>query len=311
MRNDSFLKKLKKAFEPPRIIAWLVCVFSFALLFYVFYKQKTVSPLAYISYCLSAYSLTVIVFSSIRLYKSAKNGFNDNKIIVKFKNTTFYKKYNEDAVFKSNILLLEGTVINLAYMAFKLMTGLLYSSVWAITIAAYYLLLVVIKGALFMFSVKATNKENGELFLSKRITFLSVLLFLVNLPAIGIVVQVVFLNSSYIYPDYVIYLSAAHTFYTFTKAIINIIKYRKVGKLSITFSKVINIDTAAMSLFALQTAMITTFSQNDEYFRLLMNTLTGIAVVILIAFSSVFMLYISSRKRKTLIKENTVEQIGK
>ncbi len=300
MRKESFLKNLRKAFEPPRFLAWPVCIVSFAFLFYVFYNGYQDSWISYIAYVLSAYSLVVIVFAAIRLYKSAKTGFEDNKLIVKIKGTKFYERYNSDVEFKSSVLLLEGSVINLLFMAFKAITGALYSSTWFYTIAGYYFVLVVIKGILFSLSVKATKKENGELFLAKRLSFLSMLLFLVNIPAIAIVVQVVFLNSSYIYPDYVIYLSAAHTFYTFTKAIIDGIKYRKVGKLAITFSKAINFDTAAMSLFALQTAMITTFSQNDEYFRLLMNTLTGSAVVILIALTSIFMLYISLKKRKEL-----------
>lgn len=303
MTGKRFLEILKKACEPPRILAWLVCFASFGLLFYVFYDDAAPEFLHYIAYVASAYALIVAVFGTIRLIKSAKTGFEDSKVVTSFKNTAFWKRYNDDVAFKSNVLLLEGTVVNIAYMAFKLITGIAYSSVWSITIAGYYLLLVVIKGLLFVVSMRAAKREDGELFLTKRAIFLSVLLFLVNIPAIGIVCQVVFLNSSYIYPSYVIYLSAAHTFYTFTKAIINIIKYRKVGKISITFSKVINVDTALMSLFALQTAMITTFSQNDEYFRLLMNTLTGVGVVVLIAFSSVFMLYFSSRKRRLLLKK--------
>ena len=85
-----------------------------------------------------------------------------------------------------------------------------------------------------------------------------------------------------------IYLSALYTFYTMTTAVINLVKFRRLGSPILSAAKVLNLVSAMMSVLGLQTAMISRFSENGEDYRRMMNAITGGFVygfVILIALS--------------------------
>lgn len=104
------------------------------------------------------------------------------------------------------------------------------------------------------------------------------LLFLLNLPMGGMILQMVRTDAGYSYPGYVIYLSALYAFYTVVAAIINLVKFRRRGNPILSAARALNFISAMMAILGLQTAMISRFSENSEGFRLTMNSVTGGAV---------------------------------
>lgn len=94
-------------------------------------------------------------------------------------------------------------------------------------------------------------------------------------------------DKGYSYPGFIIYASAAYTFYVVITAIINAIKFHKHNPI-LAATKMLNFIAALMSLFALQTAMLTQFD-NDRGFRVIMNMYTGAAVALLTIGIAVFM----------------------
>ena len=113
----------------------------------------------------------------------------------------------------------------------------------------------------------------------------------------GMIVLMVLTDSGYSYPGYVIYLSALYTFYTVILAIVNLVKFRKLGSPILSAAKVLNFVAALMSLLGLQTAMISQFSTEGENFRRMMNTITGSGVWFAVILTAVYML-LHSRKMK-------------
>ena len=76
---------------------------------------------------------------------------------------------------------------------------------------------------------------------------------------------------------------AAFTFYAFTMAIINMVKYHDRSNPVYAAIKRIDLVKAIVSIFTLQVTMLTTFSgQGAEINSGIMNTLTGVAVTIAI-----------------------------
>lgn len=60
-------------------------------------------------------------------------------------------------------------------------------------------------------------------------------------------------------------------------------------------AKVINMSTALVSIFSLETAMLAEFGkENDEQFRLIMTSLTGAGVSLIVIGMAVFMIIKSS-----------------
>lgn len=67
-------------------------------------------------------------------------------------------------------------------------------------------------------------------------------------------------------------------------------------------AKVINMSTALVSIFSLETAMLAEFGkENDEQFRLIMTSLTGAGVSLIVIGMAVFMIIKSS----ILLKRST------
>lgn len=167
-----------------------------------------------------------------------------------------------------------GWAANLFYVVFRTVTGIRYASVWFISMAAYYLVLGGLRAYLLL-----CHRPAGSAAAAYRCYRRTAwLLFLLNLPMGGMILQMVRTDAGYSYPGYVIYLSALYAFYTVVAAIINLVKFRRRGNPILSAARALNFISAMMAILGLQTAMISRFSENSEGFRLTMNSVTGGAV---------------------------------
>ena len=91
------------------------------------------------------------------------------------------------------------------------------------------------------------------------------------------------------YPGYMIYAVATYTFYTAITAIRNVVIYRKYNDPILSASKALTLAVAAISIYSLQSAMISTFGDSEE-FRIIMGNCVGAGVFVLIFAISVFMI---------------------
>ena len=242
---------------------------------------------AYMIYCMSAYCLTIWILPLPRLFRKAK-AYTMHRLT----GTVFGGKYVGDLAFRGSVSIYQGMMVNFLYVVFRIFVGIRYASVWFLTIAIYYLLLGIMRLSLIL-SYRNRNMKS-ELRCYRRTARL---LFLLNIPMGGMIVLMVLTDSGYSYPGYVIYLSALYTFYTIILAIVNLVKFRKLGSPILSAAKVLNFVAALMSLLGLQTAMISQFSNEGENFRRIMNALTGSGVWIAVILTAVYML-LHSRKMK-------------
>ena len=251
---------------------------------------------AYMIYCMSAYCLTIWVLPLPRLFRKAKAS-----ILHRLTGTMFGGKYIGDLAFRGSVSIYQGMMVNFLYVVFRIFVGIRYASVWFLTIAIYYLLLGIMRLSLIL-SYRNRNMKS-ELRCYRRTAWL---LFLLNIPMGGMIVLMVLTDSGYSYPGYVIYLSALYTFYTIILAIVNLVKFRKLGSPILSAAKVLNFVAALMSLLGLQTAMISQFSTEGENFRRMMNAITGGGVWFSVILIAVYML-LRSRKMKEV---KSVDPLG-
>lgn len=252
---------------------------------------------AYMIYCMSAYCLTIWVLPLPRMFRKAKAN-----IMHWLTGMAFGRNYIGDLVFRGSVGLYSGMATNFFYVVFRIFVGIRYASVWFLTIAIYYLLLAIMRLSLIL-SYRNRNMKS-ELRCYRRTAWL---LFLLNIPMGGMIVLMVLTDSGYSYPGYVIYLSALYTFYTIILAIVNLVKFRKLGSPILSAAKVLNFVAALMSMLGLQTAMISQFSTEGENFRRLMNAITGGGVWFSVILIAVYML-LHSRKMKEV---KSCEPLGK
>ena len=286
---------LIKLLHPPKWVLLTLPPIVFATLTCVLLNGKNSMP-AYMIYCMSAYCLTIWILPLPQLFRKAKAN-----MMRRLTGAVFAGKYIGDLAFRGSVSIYQGMIVNFFYVVFRILIGIRYASVWFLTIAIYYFLLGILRLSLILSD--RNRKRKTELRCYRRTAWL---LFLLNIPMGGMIVLMVLTDSGFSYPGYVIYLSALYTFYTMILAIVNLVKYRKLGSPILSAAKILNLIAALMSLLGLQTAMITQFSPGEESFRSIMNAVTGGGVWCSVILIAVTML-LRSRKMKEV---KSVDPIG-
>ena len=284
---------LDRLLHPPKWVLLIVPAIVFAALIFIFATGNTESALAYPVYCMSAYSLCILLAAVPRLTKRIKSAIMNSRAAQWAASSAIVSRYLHDLAFRGSISIYQGMTANFFYMIFRIVTGIRYASVWLISMAVYYLVLGGLR-AYLVFSYRRRDAKDEYLCYRHA----AWLLFLLNIPMGGMIVLMVRTNSGFSYPGYMIYLSALYTFYKMVTSIINLAKFRKVGSPILSAAKVLNSVSAMMSILGLQTAMISRFSTHGEAYRKLMNAVTGGFVYGIIVLIAVYMLLHSRKIQK-------------
>lgn len=274
--------------RPPWWLSVPLVLSAAALLVYVFVAGQKQTPLAYIAYAGSTYALAVTAAAIPGFARTIRSRIEAHPI---------GRKYLGNVVYRSTVSLYIGLTTNLLYAAFKLFTSWRYHSVWFGAIAVYYLLLGAIRLFLAGGVRRAAAQENSEqarIYALRRCRSCGYLMFGLNLAMAGMIVQMVWQNQAYHYPGYILYASAAYAFTSLTLSIIHWVRQRRMGNPLLYAIKTVGVAGSLMSLLALQTAMLAQFGGEDAVFRQVMNTTTGICVLVI-----VFLLTVRSVIRTT------------
>lgn len=289
---EKWKRIIMKCLYPPVWLMILLTIVSSVALVAVFLKGWEETPIAYAVYVVAFYTLMVLtVFFAMVLpkrYKEMKQMVYDHPL---------GNRYMTDAAFKVRISLIASLTINLLYSAFKLASGIYYSSLWIGAIAVYYILLSVIRFVLLHHMQRKQDAGMIAEYRSYRVT--AVLMMLINLTLTGIVLNMIVQNESAEYSDVFVITSATYTFYTLTVSIIDLVKYHKYKSPVMSASKAIRFAAALVSLLSLEASMLVQFG-DDESYRRLMLALTGAAVCVIVLSMSVYMIVHSTKEIKRL-----------
>lgn len=299
---------LKKIFNPPLWIILTLIPISTVLLIFGLSDKYQDTALAYISYLVSSYTLTIAVIGFSKQVGTIKKAFRSLPVIEKINQNKLGNLFLNDIAFRGTASIYQGLVINTLYAVFRGVTAYFFHSVWFASISAYYLFLSIIRLYLALYVRK--SKRYGDLaektvFEFKGYRICGVLMLLLNSAMAGMTVLMIRDNLHFDYPGYVIYLSAMYTFYSAITATVNIFKYRKLKSPILSASKVISFTGAAMSVMALQTAMIARFGEDDYAFRQTANTVTGSVVCVGSVIIAFFMIFRGTYNIKKLKKEES------
>lgn len=127
-----------------------------------------------------------------------------------------------------------------------------------------------------------------------------VFLFALDIALSGVVTQIVIGGYGSNYPGNLIYAAAFHAFYSLGLAVVNTVKYSKFHSPVLSAAKAVNLTTALVSMFNLETAMIAQFGEGDEYFWLVMTSCTAFGVCTIVLGAAVFMVISATRNLRRL-----------
>lgn len=286
-------KMVYRILFPNKVLSAFFFCLGFGLLIYVFWFHLKETPLSYISYTLSTYSL---ILFCIWFYKACKYSIH----YVKKKNKLHHLYQNHSKQITTVMLYVSG-IMNLIYGLFKLITGIFYHSFWFITFAIYYLMLCFMKISLVR-SVKndSFRKQLKEEYQKLKTT--GVVILLLNIVLDGMIILMIHENETVQYPGYLIYIMALYDFYLMIHAIVHMIKYRKNHSPVMIANKCINFTVAMISMISLEVAMIYEFGRNDSEFKLLMISWSGFAVIFINVVMSIWMIVKANRWLKNIQK---------
>lgn len=298
---ERFKKILYRLLFPGIAVVLISVPVAAALLAYVFLKEEEYSPLAYVAYMVSAYSLVIVCALIVRMPKGGfKRALHRNPYV---------HRYLTDVPFRTHVSLYSSLGINLIFAAMKLFYGARFRSVWFGTLAVYYILLAVMR---FLLLRHVTRSSIGKDFASelRQYRLCGVILLLMNSALLGVVILVVIDKEGFYYEGYLIYVVAMYAFYNIITAVKDIVKYRHFQSPVLSASKAIKLTAALVSMLSLETAMLAQFGEErDEQFRLIMTGMTGCGVCLIVLATAVVMLRKSAKQLKELKNNMGMEEL--
>jgi hypothetical protein len=308
MDKEKWIAVLKKIFFLKPLPTVLIAVPSFVLVFLVLVYGVTDSPISYMAYVLSAYAFIITITGFPKIIHALKNGFWNLRLIRAFGNTRMGSRFFDSALFRSEISLHQGLVMNLLYVAVKLVSGIMYKSVWLIAFGIYYLLLAVMRGSLvhYVRSAAVKGKQMGEDIEGEfhRYRMCGIVLLFLNQALACIVIYIVHKNQGMTYPGLLIYAMALYVFYAVITAVINVIRFRRQGSPIHSAAKVISLTAALVSMLSLETAMLAQFGGDDSEFRMIMTSISGGVVCTFVLAMAIYMIV-----RSTWYLKNQTQKI--
>jgi len=300
-----FVQILRKILFLPPLLTVIAAVFGFGLVLAVAIFHIEIPAIQYISYIASAYALTVTITGFKSIIGAIKHGVESNPLTLALMKIPIVKRYFTEPLFKAKVSLYFGLLINLAYIAMKLISGIFYGSVWLIALAIYYIMLALTRVFLVGYGKRYSFGENLSSGL-RRYRLIGILLLVLNTSLAGIVILVVHQNKGFEYPGLLIYAMAAYSFYSVTLAIINTAKAGKHGSPAASAARAINLVSALVSMLSLTTAMIAQFGGDDDSgFRPLMTGCVGGGVCLAVLGIAIFMIIRSTIRLKKMKINNS------
>lgn len=287
---------MKKLFCLPPVPTLLISVPSYGLVIYALAGENVGPIIAYMSYLLSAYAFIITITGITGIVRLVRQGIDTHPLVRKALGIPLVDRYLREDMFRAETGLYQGFFINLLYAGIKMFSGILYKSVWFITLAVYYILLAVMRASLLHY-VRRTGKNKVSEWKIYRLC--GIILLFMNIALAGIVILVIYQNSGFEYPGMLIYVMAMYAFYATITAVRNVVKFRKYKSPVMSASKVINLTAALVSMLSLETAMLTQFgAADDPAFRQIMTASMGAAISLIVLVTAVFMIVHSTKNLK-------------
>ena len=192
--------------------------------------------------------------------------------------------YLKDSSVRLNAGIFFGLLWNLFYVVFNLILGIKQENVWLVAVAAYHMLLTVLR--LFLLEGESGSKSNG-----KNEELIGCLMLVLTVPMTGMIIYTVLRGTARSYPRATLPIFAVYAVFSIFRAAYGLLFSKKPLDLRARTVYSIRLSIALSSLFNLQTSLFFFLKINTPLTAAL-NFLTGGAV----SFS---MLSIARQSRKT------------
>ena len=299
----------KKILNPPtwaKILTFIVTVISAILSLVIValgFENTALAIVAYILFGIAGVSLAYSVYLIIPLFPKMKAS-----ITAWMENHEFTYLLLRNFGFRTVIFAIGSFAMSLLFSGFNAYMGIANRSIWYGALAAFYIALAFIRGGVLTYHSKKIGKQkdtqNDEYVKAKVYRNSGIITLILNIALSAAIAQMIFSDAHFTYIGWTVFAYAAYAFYKITMSIISFIRAHKQTDLTVRAIRNINLVDALVSILALQTALLTMFSEEGVNISM-MNTLTGIAVSVISISIGIYMIVSANKKMKELQKEKT------
>ena len=185
-------------------------------------------------------------------------------------------------------------VFNSIYAFGNFALGIWSKSYWFLTMGAYNLILAIMRFSVVI-SDRKNNKNVSEIFVQR---FIGVMIILLGLILGGSVYLSINFDVAHKFHKIIMITIATYTFSKITLAIINYVKRNKFNSHIISTVRCIALCDATAAIYSMQKSMLVSFEGMTNNDIRLMNSLTGIGVVIIVIVLGVLLIKKSKKEIK-------------
>lgn len=267
-------------------------------------ENGALAIIAYILFGVAGVSLTYSVYLIIPLFPKMKTG-----IISFLESREFTRLILRNFGFRTVIFAIGSFLMSLLFSGFNAYMGIANRSIWYGALAAFYIALAFLRGGVLAYHKSRIGKktQNDEYVKAKVYRNSGIITLILNIALSSAIAQMIFSDAHFTYMGWTIFAYAAYAFYKITMSIIALIKAHKQTDLTVRAIRNINLVDALVSILALQTALLSMFSQGEINISIF-NTFTGIVVSLLSVGIGIYMIISANKKMKEIQKENKTNE---
>lgn len=210
------------------------------------------------------------------------------KVISKIEKNSVAKSVLHNGRYRIVLTTFTVLVINIGYALYNGVLGIIYGSLWFLTMFAYYAILSAMRFGTVLCERRnnKTEERKSEMFVMK---FAGIMLIILSFVLAGSVYYSTVFEVAKKNGKIVMITIATYTFYKITVAIINMVKVKKHNSPLLTTIRNISCADAAVSVLSLQRSMLISFEGKSNSEIGLMNVITGAVVCLFVLTLGVIM----------------------
>lgn len=211
----------------------------------------------------------------------------------------YTNKVTTDYRWRTILFAVPGMVSNIIFAVFNGAIGITSRSAWFGTLAAYYILLSIMRTEVVRQERKIAAIRDKQEHMRRELSVYrrnSVLFVFMAVVLAGAVILLLNAQGGKDYPGLTIYAVATYTFYKIITSTVQVIQVGKRKSPLLSITRRIGYIDACVSILTLQTAMFAAFADGEEGLIKLMNGMTGAALCLMVFGLGIQGIYFSKKE---------------
>lgn len=308
----NFDSLFKKILYPPtwaKVLTFIVTVITAVgalLILLIDYQTGFLSIVSYSLFGVAGLSLAYSVYLIIPLIPKMRKNF-----ITLMEKNEFTYLILRNFGFRTLIFAIGSFTMSVLFSAFNAFTAIKNRSIWYGALAGFYIALAFLRGGVLGYHKnrigKREVKENEGYLKAKIYRNSGIITLILNIALSSAIAQMIFSGAHFSYMGLGVFAYALYAFFKITVSIIGLIRAHKQTDLTVRAIRNINLVDAFVSILALQTALLTSFSKGEINISL-MNTFTGVIVSAISVAIGIGMIVVGNKTIKKLKKEKETNE---